>query len=87
MFAYDVPPGYLLVLRDVDAYGNNGGPSAQHLRVKGAVGQTIWLFQVDADTNAHGQWTGRQVFNPGTQFTLDTDAPFDVTASGYLLLL
>lgn len=85
-FTYNVPEAFRLVLRDVDVYGN-AGLSAIHFRILNPAGGTIWLFQVDTDTNASGQWRGRQVYNAGEAVTFTTDGAMDVTASGYLLNL
>ena len=85
--AFVVPTGFVCVVRDLDAYAGNSGVSPIHLRLLNALGGTIRLFQVDPDTNASFQWTGRQVFNAGEDVTVLTDAPWDFAVSGYLLSL
>jgi len=79
--------GYIDIIRDVDVYANNTGVSPIHFRLIGQSGQTIWLFQVDPDTNASGHWTGRQVMDAGVAWSVETDAPMDVSVSGYQLSL
>ena len=86
-YAFLPPDGFKLVLRDVDVYANNGALTPVHFRIHNGSGGTIWLFQVDPDTNATGQWRGRQVIEPGHSITFSADGAFDVTASGYQLAL
>jgi hypothetical protein len=83
---YEVPSGFVAVLRDVDVYASVdafSGPA--HLRVLNIENGTIWLTQIDTDTSGSAQWRGRQVFNPTERIRFLTDAPYDITASGYLL--
>ena len=86
-FTVTTPTGFVTVLRDIDAYANNPLPSVSpiHLRLKNSLGGTLWVVQVDPDTEAFFQWRGRQVFPAGDSFTISTDAAWDYSVSGYLL--
>lgn len=82
--SYTVPPGYVAVVRDLDAYAS-AGAAAQNLYLIGNVLQTIWWHNWTGLSIATAQWRGRQVFVAGEQFHLNSDAGVDVTVSGYLL--
>ena len=75
------------IIRDIDVYAGNAGVSPIHLRFRNDAGGTLWLVQVDPDTNLSASWRGRQVSQFGAPFDVLTDAPFDVTVSGYQLSL
>lgn len=83
--SYQVPPGKLAIVRDVDAFvAPDNAPGAVYLW--GALGQTIWLANWSglADDLTQ-QWRGRQVYLAGENVWIHTTAPADVTVSGYLL--
>lgn len=83
---YTVPPGFIAVLRDVDASWSGAGLPAKlylHDPVLGA-----WQL-LQATVNPDGaQWQGRQVYNQGTQFGVYIPvAGWTVRMSGYLLTM
>ena len=82
-----VPPGFIWILRDIDAYGNMGVFDTAHLFVTGGAGQTIVWMDWPNDSQSHQQWQGRQVLNAGDQLQVENlgSAPIDVSISGYSL--
>jgi hypothetical protein len=83
-FLYSVPPGYVVVVRDVAVYTAAG----TDFRVVGDAGQTFvyWAGPTDVPpSKAYFHWTGRQVIPNGGSFVCRTVAAADVTVSGYLL--
>lgn len=85
-YVYTVPAGYVLVLRDIDAYANVTLASRE-IHVLGSAGQTIWWHAWNSTSNAQetAQWRGRQVLIAGETLTFTTSDLIDITASGYLL--
>lgn len=82
----DVPPGSVLVIRDIWAYWNSDDELFAKLHCIGDAAQTFFFAlwtTIDADPIAF--WQGRVVLQ--TSLTLSTDNPVDLTVSGYHLTL
>jgi hypothetical protein len=64
---YEVPDGYLAILRDVDMVSNSA--TATYMKISELVADLdVLVLQVPAiPAPAGAQWTGRQVFTPGMQ--------------------
>lgn len=83
---YTVPAGFVAVLRDLDAYFG-GDIAPQNMFLHGPAGQAIWWNGWTVLIAGVAQWRGRQVIQGGESFDVTTDAPMDVSVSGYLLTL
>lgn len=82
-----VPPGYVDVLRDVDAYYNGVPAPVVQVFLLGDNGQTIMYLEWLPTSSSRTQtWRGRQVIT--TVMELYTyGGPVDVSVSGYRLTL
>ena len=79
-----VPLGYVAVLRDLDA--TVGISAGMLITLTGTNGQIIWAWEPGVTTGkVSNQWRGRQVVGPAGTFSITTNAPADVTLSGWLL--
>lgn len=85
-FFYEVPTGFVAVLRCVDVY-QGAVLSSNSLYLQGALAQTIHKWTGGDDQDVISQWTGRQVFSEGETITMHNVGGFDwdYTLSGYLL--
>lgn len=82
---YNVPAGFIAVIRDCSVYNNSGAASAS-VFLEGALGQTIFFAGNGIGTQASHQWTGRQVVEAGETITVAVGSgTWDVSVSGYLL--
>lgn len=88
LYAFNVPAGQVLVLRDVDLFAPAQIGTEVEVFLQGDLGQTIWYVVADGTTAINEQWRGRQVFGEGQQIYVNvTSGHVDVTLSGYLLSL
>lgn len=82
----NVPPGSILVVRDIWAYWNSGSAIDAKAYAEGDYGQTFWFgFWTQLDTDLLAWWQGRMVLH--TSLTLRTTQPVDLSVSGYQLAL
>lgn len=81
---YLVPPGFTLIIRDIDVYFGSA-ISVRTVYARGSATQVFWQATVDINLAGWRQWTGRQVIEAGETFDVFATDVFDVTASGYLL--
>lgn len=81
---YTVPVGKLLIVRDIDVYFGSA-LGTREVYAFGSAGQVFWHESVGPTLNGSRQWTGRQVFYAGENFSLSATDVFDLAASGYLL--
>jgi hypothetical protein len=82
-----VPAGQVIVVRDIDVYAT-GVISAPFTYVfaHGSNGQAFFYYQWQPAVQAWEGWRGRQVFEPGTTFDVESfNGPVDVSVSGYVL--
>lgn len=82
-FTYTVAPGFILVLRDLDA--SYDGVAGTEMRLLGSQGQTIDRWHGTITEEGPHTWRGRQVIGAGQSFRITTTDGTDVTVSGYLL--
>jgi len=84
--AFLVPPGYICVVRDIDAVWFTGiGGTVEAGRGGAAV---FWgVSQDPVLLLATASWRGRHVIPEGDQLVIATSQPADVSASGFLLSL
>lgn len=84
--AFEVPAGYVAVVRDIDACDfTPGGATIEAGIGDGAV---FWIYTWPPETVGGWQgWRGRVVLQPGEQLVLNSSAELDMVASGYLLSL
>jgi hypothetical protein len=82
--AFEVPTGYVLVLRDIDVV--SGGGSIINWEAGATPGSKIAGGQFTVESIIqHQQWRGRQVFNAGEFIYFASDGATDGRVSGYLL--
>jgi hypothetical protein len=83
---YTVAAGFVVVVRDIDAFWSFGLTLAS-LNVVGDLGETFAFWTITPlSTNSQSfQWRGRQVFESGTSFSVITNSALDVRVSGYVL--
>jgi hypothetical protein len=91
---YNVPDGFVAVVRDLDIYGNNDDPEAAFFFEDGFTNGTIFQWQQTVSSIGSPtwkQWQGRQVFTPPAQMVwrvgATISATFDFRCCGYLLQL
>ena len=84
--AFEVPGGYVAVVRDIDAVVYTGAGYTIQAGIGGLTNFWAITTGVVAVTDSI-QWRGRQVLNAGEQLVIATDASADFVASGYLLSL
>lgn len=82
---YEVPAGYVLVLRDLDVYSGGGAIISWKLSVNDVATITGGQF-TDESIPQTATWRGRQVLQAGEFLTFASDGATDGLASGYLLL-
>jgi hypothetical protein len=80
---YDVPTGYVAVIRDITLVPQASGLTA----AQGIISGIAVFYEVTSGTVAVGQyWTGRVVLTPGETLEFNVaGAACNVTVSGYLL--
>jgi hypothetical protein len=85
-FTYTVAAGFVVVVRDVDAFWSYGLTPAS-LNVVGDLGETFafWFADSVEPISQSFEWRGRQVFESGTSFSVITSSALDVRVSGYVL--
>lgn len=82
--AYEVPPGNVLVVRDIDVWSGGGAMINWQVFIdeygKFAAGQ----FTIESIAQT-AQWRGRVVLYPGEHLFFQSDGPTDGVIGGYLL--
>lgn len=89
---YDVPAGFIAVVRDCDIYGNNSDPETAFFLKDADSGATFFQWQITVEelgSPTHVEWRGRQVFSSGATLEASVSslvsAAIDVRVCGYLL--
>lgn len=86
-----VPPGYKLVVRDIDLWHNASSAAADFQFLGNIPNQILWLQSWAAGAFGFGQWRGRQVFETGQLFQIIVNdsggAGVSFQVSGYQLSL
>jgi hypothetical protein len=82
-----VPEDEVWIVRDIDVYATGVlVPPFTYVFAHGANGQAFFYFQWLSGAQTWGSWRGRQAFEAGTTFDVETfNGPVDVTVSGYVL--
>lgn len=84
--AYEVPEGFIAIVRDADVWSGGGAMINYQLSVNGIA--KFWAGQFTIESIAQvGQWRGRQVVNAGEFLVFASDGALDGMISGYLLTL
>lgn len=83
---YTVAAGFVVVVRDIDAFWSFGLTGAD-LNAVGDLGETFAYWSTDEEllSSQSFQWRGRQVFESGTSFSVITSSALDIRVSGYVL--
>lgn len=84
--AYEVPTGYVVVVRDLDVYSAGGVIANWSLSVNGVGIFAAGAFNITA-TAQTATWRGRQILMPGELLVFAADEALDGLCSGYLLPL
>lgn len=84
--AYEVPTGYVAIVRDADIFTHGGAITNWILSVNGIADFAGGAFTVESVIQT-AQWRGRQVLNPGELLVFASDVATDGMVSGYLLSL
>lgn len=82
--AYEVPTGYVAVVRDVDVYSGGGAMINWKLSINEVATFAAGQFTIEALAQV-AQWRGRQVLNAGEVLVFAADGATDGVISGYLL--
>jgi hypothetical protein len=84
-----VPTDEVHILRDADFYINTIVPTASAFLVDGITGGAFFhagVTAADIGSPTWVGWRGRQVFGPGTTYTLEVAGDtWDIRVSGYVL--
>lgn len=83
---FEVPTGYVCVVRDIDVLSHGGALINWVVSVNGVADFAAGQFTILA-LNQTAEWRGRQVLNAGEQLVFESDGPTDGLISGYLLTL
>ena len=84
--AFEVPSGYIAVVRDIDVVVFEPGAGTVEAGLGGS--SVFWGYTWSFVTVLGWEsWRGRQVLNAGEQLVLHSNAAMDMMASGYLLSL
>ena len=84
--SYDVPTGYVLVVRDVDIYIHGDLISTTYYVTDNESDATFaWSASPEAGDPGLYSWRGRKVVNAGSGITVSGGGTYDVNISGYLL--
>jgi len=83
---FEVPTGYVAVVRDADIYSGGGAIINWVLSVNTIAHFAAGEFTIEAVAQT-AQWRGRQVLNPGEFLVFASDGATDGMVSGYLLSL
>lgn len=82
--AYQVPSGYIFVMRDLDVYSGGGAIINWQLAVNGIAKVAAGQFTVESIAQV-ATWRGRQVVQAGEFIEFASDGATDGMLSGYLL--
>lgn len=84
--AFEVPTGYIAIVRDLDVYSAGGDLINWTLSVNSVATFAAGQFTIEA-LGQVGQWRGRQVMVAGELLVYQSDGSTDGLVSGYLLTL
>lgn len=82
--SFEVPTGYIAVVRDLDVVSGGGSIINWQLSVDGVAKFAAGQFTVESLPQLQS-WRGRQVVNAGEFVTFASDGAVDGMVSGYLL--
>jgi hypothetical protein len=82
--AYTVPPGYVVVVRDLDVWSGGGSIINWTFGVNGVCKIAGGAFTVISEQQV-ATWRGRQIVNAGEEIFFESDGATDGAISGYLL--
>jgi hypothetical protein len=83
---YTVPAGYVVVLRDMEFTNYTASALTVSLAVETSGTGGVYLYTASVPANAHVQWTGRTVMDPGDVLQgLSSSGGLAALISGYLL--
>lgn len=84
--AFSVPPGVLLIVRDVELFESS--PGGALIELAGEDGVVFAAFGPNLTTTYNNyRWEGRVAVSAGKQFEVNASLPANVVAMGYLLTL
>jgi hypothetical protein len=83
---YEVPSGFVAVVRDVDAWSSGGIIVNWRVSISGDPAFAGGQFTVEA-LDQFTPWRGRVIVNAGETIQAITDGPRGLTVCGYLLTL
>lgn len=83
---YQVPAGYVAVVRDADVYSGGGSIINYQMFINGVAKFWAGQFTVEAVAQV-AQWRGRQVLKAGEILGFTANGALDGSISGYLLSL
>jgi hypothetical protein len=83
---YEVPTGYVAIVRDIDIYSGGGAMINWQVAVNGIAKFAAGQFTILALAQT-AQWRGRQVVRAGEFLVVSADGAIDGMVSGYLLTL
>lgn len=83
--AYEVPAGYVVVMRDLDVWFGGGAIVNWQLSINDIAKIAAGQFNEDALAQT-AEWRGRQVVQAGEFIVFASDGATDGALSGYLLL-
>lgn len=81
---YEVPDGYVAIVRDLDVWSGGGAMINWQLAVNTVAKFAAGQFTVESIAQT-AQWRGRQVVQAGEFLVFSSDGPTDGLVSGYLL--
>lgn len=81
---YEVPTGYIIVVRDIDVWSGGGAMINWQVYVNDFAKFAAGQFTVESVAQT-AQWRGRQILNAGEFLVFESDGPTDGLISGYLL--
>lgn len=81
---YEVPTGYVAVVRDADIVSGGGAMINWYLEVTEGARFAVGQFTIESIQQAL-PWRGRQVVYAGEHIAFQADGPVDGMVSGYLL--
>lgn len=81
---YEVPTGYLIVVRDIDVWSGGGAMINWEVYLNDFAKFAAGQFTVESIAQT-AQWRGRQIAYAGQILAFQSDGPTDGLISGYLL--
>lgn len=82
---YEVPAGYVVVVRDLDVTSGGGSIINWALSINGVAKFAVGAFTVES-IQQQASWRGRVIVNAGEQLVFESDGSTDGVVNGYLLV-